>query len=392
MFEIPFASELTNLVNFIIMDLLLLPYVMYVSGLLAGYANHSTLCKARKLHLVVFDIPLVGGGIVMSRCWLRTFFISIRLSVVAAVAISNFGLEGRSKTEFVVREATVRVPGALKDPFTSIYTATERRMRCSDSTESGDFNFGAVIDDRCYLDKKDYVFFSQLAFNLTNIAPSATNCKSSPHCSQVRTTFHCDGVDLVCAGTSEDSKCEVADGVQLDSCVSVVYHPSNNFGWLCMHGWLVPGQMSAEVPGRRFSAKREDVKDWVNYFLYDTADPLVAMFGSAYGQELRQKVTVPAGERHLTVVRATWFVPMVWVIFVAFALTMWWLVCRVNGALVIAHDERGLTKLLHKKIEDSKSELDESEKPYDSFFEQKRRAWKTFVSDEFQSTSTTSIV
>lgn len=391
MFEIPFASELTNMVNFITLDLVLLPYVMHVSGLLAGYANHSTLSKARELRLVVFDIPLVGGGIVMSRCWLRTFFIIVRLSVVAAVAVCNFGLEGRSRAELVTREATVRVPGVLNDSFNTIYMATERRMRCSDSTENGDFKFGAVMDDRCYLEGTDDVYISKLAFDSTNITASATSCESHVRCSDLATTFHCDRVDLVCSGTSKDSGCEVAAGVQFRSCVSVVYDPSDASGWICLEGWLMPGIASERALCRQFWARRQDVQDWVKLYLSVTADPLVALFGSAYGQEARRNVTVPDGEKSLTIVQAIWIVPMIWVVIVAVVLTIWLFWCRVTGAHVIAHDERGLTKLLNKQIEESMSDFDDFELPQDIFME-KTQTWLPYVKDEDQSTSTVSVV
>lgn len=379
------------MVNFIALDLVLLPYVMHVSGLLAGYANHSTLSKTRKLRLVVFDIPLVGGGIVMSRCWLRTFLIIVRLSVVAAVAVCNFGLEGRSRAKFVTREAAVRVPGVLNDSFFTIYKATERRMRCSDSMENGDFKFGAVIDDRCYLEGTDGVYISKLAFESANITVSATSCESHVRCSYSTTTFQCDRVDHVCVGNPKDSGCEGANGVQFRSCVSVVYDYSDASGWICLEGWLTPGIASERALCRQFWARRQDVQDWVNLYISDTDDPLVALFGSAYGQEARRNVTVPDGEKSLTIIQAIWIVPMIWVVGVAVVLTIWWFLCRVTGAHVIAHDERGLTKLLNRQIEESVSRFDDFEPPQDILFMENAQTWLPYMKDEDQSTSTDSV-
>lgn len=384
MFEIPVASEVTNLVNFLTLDLLLLPYVMHVSGLLAGYANHATLCKGRTLRLVVFDIPLVGGGIVMSRCWQRSFFILVRLSVVAAVAVCNFGLEGRSRSALVTREATVRMPGILNDSFKTIYDATERRMRCSDSTENGDFKFGAVVDDQCYLDVEDHVYITRIAFNVTNITVSATNCKPVVRCPEAATTYHCDGADLVCGGTPKDSGCEISYGVEFRSCLSVVYEPSEDFGWVCLEGWLMPGNVSEKLPCRGFQAKRRDVKNWVRHYIWATPDPLVALFGSAYGVEARKNVTLPMGERFVTVVRASWLVPMLWVVCVAVGLTIWWFLQCMTGSQVIAHDERGLTKLLNKQIDGNISEEGEPGEPRGDIFLENRRRKNFWLNDRHQ--------
>lgn len=387
MFEIPFASEVTNLVNFLALDLLLLPYVMHVSGLLAGYTNHAILCKGRTLRLVVFDIPLVGGGIVMSRCWQRSFFILVRLSVVVAVSVCNFGLEGRSRLSFVTREATVRIPGKLTESFENIYYATERRMRCTDATENGDFKFGAVIDDHCYLDVMDHVYIQKVAFDATNITASATNCKPTVLCPQIATAYKCDGVDLVCGGTPKSSGCNVAIGVQFRSCVSVVYEDSRDYGWLCLEGWLMPGHVSAWAMCRGFHARREDVKDWVQHYLFATSDPLVALFGSVYGLEARRNVTLPQGERFVTVVQATWIVPMLWVVCVTLGLTFWWFLQHITGSHVIAHDERGLTKLLNKQIEGSTSDESEFEEPRGIVFLSKRANWRFWLKDPDRVTS-----
>lgn len=352
MIEVPISSEVMNVLNFLVMDLLLLPYIMHVSGRIAGFANSETLKRGQPLKLVVFDPPVIGGGIVMARSMRRTFLVIARLSVVLAVAICNFGLEGRSRVRQVKREAVVRVPGDLTNSFEEIYNATERRMRCSGSSEQDLFVFGAVMDERCHLNSNVHVYIQGMSYDLQSINASAKSCVPRARCVTNATVYRCEYADLICGGVEPQSGCASADGILEDSCIAVVYSEDSDYAWLCDQGWLAPSEVRRRVFCRGIVASRKDIELWVDHLWISTFDPLTAMFASAYGKEQREVVPIPEGDLLVTVVRVWWFVPTVWVILIAGVLTSCWLQCHCNDLKIFAHDERGLTRLLQKGMND----------------------------------------
>lgn len=350
MIEVPVSSEIMGLLNFLAMDLILLPYIMHVSGRLAGFANCETLKRGNPLKLVVFDPPVIGGGIVMARSTGRTLLITARLSVVLAVAVCNFGLEGRSRVRQVEREAAVRLPGALMEPFEDIYSATERRMRCSGSLEQDMFFFGAVLDDRCYLNSDVHVYIRGLSYNLQPINASAKSCVPRARCETNSTVYRCEHADLICGGLELSSGCTYADNILEASCAAVVYSEDSDYAWVCAQGWLAPNHMKQQVSCRRITARRKDIESWVDHLWISTFDPLTAIFASAYGKEQREVVLVPEGDLLVTVVRVWWFVSTIWVILVAGLQTMYWLQCHRKHLQLFAHDERSLTRLLRNEM------------------------------------------
>lgn len=351
MVEVPVPSEVMNVLNFLALDLILLPYIMHISGRLAGFANKETLKRGEHLKLVVFDPPVVGGGIVMARSTQRSLLIAARLSAVLAVAVCNFGLEGRSRVRHVEREALVRVPGPLAESFDEIYLATERRMRCSGSLRQDMFYFGAVLDDHCYPTSKTHVYVQGLSFDLEPISTPAKRCTPSARCLSNSTVYRCKHVDFICGGVEVTSGCPYASGVLNSSCVSVVYSEDSDRAWLCGQGWLAPADTNEQAYCRGIIAKRKDIDSWVDYLWTSTFDPLTAIFASAYGKERREIVSVPEGELLVTIIRIWWFIPTGWVILVAGILSTNWLRYHCSNVQPFAHDERGLTKLLRKEID-----------------------------------------
>lgn len=356
-FVLAIPSEIANVINFLFVDILLLSYIMYMSGLFAGHANHFTLQKQGRLDLVPCDIPLVGGGIVMPRGRQRRLLLALRLSVVLAVFTCNFGLEGRSQPRMSTRSALVRKPGPLTNPDCSFYCASERRRRCLRKPESNatdaPFLFAAVIDNLCYPELTDHVYIKEMAFNHENVTASTTNCKSEPNCAHAFTKFRCDNADLSCHGVDNSTlRCgRSLPELQPETCHAVVYASDEKSAWLCQIGELVPEQQDKLATCRRVEAKRKDMKWWLDNFRVLTLDPMQALFASAYGIGENSPVNVPDGEEAVTIVNLFWVLPVAWVLFAVVALTIGRRVLVLKKAQVVVHDEGGLTKLLNRRIE-----------------------------------------
>lgn len=369
MFQIPLPSEAVSLINFLVLDIFLLSYIMHMSGLLAGHANHYMLRSRRKLHLVAFDIPLVGGGIVMARNWRRLLFILLRLSVVAAVAVCNFGLEGRSARIFAERDVNIRAPGLLSDPFATIFSVTEPRIHCHNSTHDKDYKLGLVADGRCYRDVIDHVhvYVSSLGPSVEKIQASAKDCRKEVHGEEFPlTVYRCDAADLVCLGGSCWNH-----GIANNTCKVMVYSDNDKYAWGCQGDYnlrLQPGEENKELQCRRLGARRKDLDNWLEIYIHIVMhvkersniwsawddDNLLfrAVFASAYGVEKRVRVRLPVEEEQpVTVVRLWWLIPTLWVLGVAAIVTVWRLVHMFKRSPVIAHDERRLVRLLDRKIE-----------------------------------------
>lgn len=379
MFQLRMASEIVNLINFVLLDFVMLSYIMYMSGLLAGHANHFTLTRQNRLDLVPCDIPLIGGGLCMSKGRFRFLLLALRLSAVVAVFACNFGLEGRSRPRMSTRTANIRFPGpppsALNVPF-NVYVATELRQRCvrqpDPNIDRNDFSFGAVIDNRCYPQLDDYVYITGMAYEFEVISVSAKGCKLEQDCEYRHTKFRCedvDIVDIVCPGLQDDSTCKLRSPLpqgqpppptplQTSLCISVVYVPDGNYAWLCddsEDGVVVP-EAQGEATCRRINARQEDLRWWTDYYRYRTPEPIEALFSSAYGQQKTVQLDVPSGEEPFTVVTWWWLVPVFWLLSVALTVSVLKLFVQMKKypTPVIAHDERGLTRLLGRQIEKRK--------------------------------------
>lgn len=371
MFQILLPSEAVSLINFLVLDIFLLSYIMHMSGMLAGHANHNMLRSRRGLHLVAFDIPLVGGGIVMARNRRRLLFILLRLSVVVAVAVCNFGLEGRSVRLFAEHDVNIRAPGRLLDPVATIFTVTEPRIRCHNSTHDKDYKLGLVADGRCYSDVIDHVHVFSLGRSVEKTQASAKGCREDVHCEGgfPLTVYRCDAADLVCQGAS--SICP-KHGIANDTCKALAYSDNDKYAWVCQDRdynlRLQPDEEDKEVQCRGLSASRKDLDKWLDIYIYILMDVversdiwsawndedllLRAVFASAYGVEKRVRVRLPNEEEQpVTVVRLWWLLPTLWVLGVAAIVTVWRLVHMFKRSPIVAHDERGLVRLLDRKIE-----------------------------------------
>lgn len=354
MLEIPWRSEVINVISFFVLDILLLSYIMYMSGLLAGHANYAVLRARRTLHLVVFNFPLIGGGVIMQRGWRRGLIIFLRLSVFAAVAACNFGIEGRSNT--LPAMTNVRVPGPLSDPVATIFNVTEPRMQCFNVAKDGNYHYGLVAGGRCYPDITDHIYISSLRLGYENIQASAKGCRQEPF-GESQTLYRCDAADLICLNFRDDGSCNFTDGVQQWPGFShaLVYSNNDTYAWMCENSTsLVPGEEYKELLCRGLGARRHALRNWVDIYRHTRKPGNMshAVFASAYGVEKQVRIKLPDGKKQsVTVLGLWWIVSTLWVVAVTAVLTLWWLIHMFKGSLVAPHDERALVALLHAQIE-----------------------------------------
>lgn len=361
LFEIPLRSEISNLLNFLVLDIIFLPFIMYTSGKLAGYVNTEMLRKRGAITLKEFDIPLIGGGMVMAQGWRRTLFILLRLSVVVAVAVSNFGLEGRNSTVTITRSGIVRVPGVLADANRTITEVVLPLVRCNRRIDENTLRKGSVVDGRCYADIPDFAVVRSRTVHET-LNASALNCVPSYNCDNTpypTTTYRCDKSDVVCSGVPETAGCSNQEGMKRNTfglleCQSVSYGPQDDYAFFCtgQPGVAMPGTSGPLANCYAYEVKRADVERWNETFPSITAMVGKAMFASAYGAERQVQVTVPSDDRPpVTGVRMRWVLSIAWIIAVASLFSLWVLFYMYHDVKEIIHDEGGLVSELQKRMD-----------------------------------------
>lgn len=317
-------------------------YVMYMTSIISGTLNYKQLSSGKDLDLKVFDFPHIGGGLVMSASRARTVLILIRLIALVAIAVANFGLEGRTALMTEVREAVIRRPGIVEKANTGvIFDATELQRRCA-RTVNGELKFGAVIDGNCYHSVSEGVYITGMSLNFTSFNKSAVGCSIERNERRLLTVYRCEDVDMSCLGLFREG-----DVVSKGRCQSVIYDAVGV--WLCPVLSVRPGVEDEQVLCRRMYARREDVSQWPTVFWTFTLDLETSLFGSAYAQEERRQVEVPTSDRNITVITLYWLIPAAIQLFLVWVVTAWAIVVRRHGKKVIFNDEAKLTKFIQSR-------------------------------------------
>lgn len=342
-FEVGISSEVAGVGNFLLCELVAMAYIMHVSGLVAGALNHGRVKNGEKICLRPFDAPHFGGGLVMGKTASRYLLIFLRVSAVVAVAVGNFGLEGRTKIVTESHVGVVRSPGKMA-PLSraNLFNATERRMRCA-TVQGEDLLFGTVVDGLCYHDLRTAVYVQSLGLQYHQFKADAVNCVKHVEKDMHFTVFRCDGADISCMGLE-------MDGMSWRGrCESVLYREDES--WLCSIESALPGMRNVPVECRKMKASREAVEQWTSIFRYRTTDLMTAVFGAAYGVEKRELVRIPVGERNVTVVTLFWMVAIGYLGLVVVGVSIWAFVVG-GGRRRFAHDENGLLRLLVASVGD----------------------------------------
>ena len=349
--EIP--SEVLNVVNFVLLDIILLPYALFMSGKIAGFSNNDALIKRGTVHLVEYKIPAIGGSLVMSAGWLRRCLIGLRLAILIFVAVANLGIEGRTVQNDVIREAVIRVPGPFDLKQEDSITALGDHIECNEV--KGDlFVFGSVIDNECFTEIKDYVtIYEMSAPFVERTAPMHLCTITSKDCQ--RTMYRCETVELYCNGVSKDTECHDPQGIVPNSCAGIVYDDDNEGAYFCNSGDIVGDSLVEMQQCRHFVAKREDIVHWNETYellkeSFDNGMPSV--FATAYGAKRMQNVTLSEESRVVTDVSLLWIIPASMTVGVCLALTAYVVFQQCwEGSKAVAQDEHGLLELLGKPVQ-----------------------------------------
>lgn len=374
MVQVRIPSEVLNVVNFVLLDILLLPYVLFLSSKLAGYANHNALNQRGTVKLVEYKLPAIGGGLVMSPGWYRRFLIAIRLAVLLLVALANLGLEGRTVPDDVTREAEIRIPGIFDVTERGAIKVIGEQIECNEIVNDR-FIFGSVIDGECFTEIRDYVSIHEMSAPFVERNVLLNRCVvSSKNCE--RTMYRCERVDLLCNGVAEQTTCDNAEGIILDSCAAVVYDDDDRGGLMCNSGDIMSGSEASEVEKdtvsgsearlkqcRHFVARREDIVHWNDTYavLNQFADSgMVSVFATAYADRQLRNITLYAGEVIVTEISLLWIIPASMTLSVSVVLTAWVIMQFSKGAKAVAHDERGLMRVLGKPVELVRMEDDDN--------------------------------
>lgn len=352
MIQVEVPSEILNVVNFLLLDIILLPYVLFMSSKLAGYANHKALNDRGAVKLIEYKLPAIGGGMVMSPGWHRRLLIAIRLAVLIFVAVANLGLEGRTVTDSVTREAEIRVPGRFSLEEDGVMEMLGEQIECNEIVND-QFIFGSVIDNECFVAIRDYVSIHEMSAPFVERNVTLNRCEiMSRNCE--RSMYRCERVDLLCNGVSPETGCDNPEGIVPDSCAAVVYDDDDEGGLMCNSGDIVSETEANLNHCRHFVARREDVVHWndtyeiINNFL---DNGMVSVFAAAYGAKQKRTITLSEGERIVTDISLVWIIPTAMTLSVGILLTVSVILKCVHGAKAIAHDERGLLRVLGKPVE-----------------------------------------
>ena len=349
--EIP--SEVLNVVNFVLLDIILLPYALFMSSKLAGFSNNEALNKRGTIHLVEYKIPAIGGSLVMSAGWRRRCLIGLRLAILMFVAVANLGIEGRTVQNAVIREAVIRVPGPSDLKHKDSVSAAINQIECSEA-EGDLFVFGSVIDNECFIKIKDYVTIHEVSEPFVErTAPMQLCTITSKDCQ--RTIYRCENVELSCNGVSKDTECHDPQGIVPNSCAGIVYDDENEGAYVCDSGDIVGDSLVKMPKCRHFVAKREDIVHWVETYelMKDGSDTgMLSVFATAYGAKRMQNVTVSEESRVVTDVNMLWIIPASMTVGVCLALTAYVVFQQCwEGSKAVLQDEHGLLKHLGKPVQ-----------------------------------------
>ena len=346
--QLPLASEIANLLNFFICDIILVAIIMKTTSVLAGIWNQFQFSKSKGLYLHSVPLPHVGGGIVMRHSFSLVALVLIRVSVIAAICVSNFGLQGRSEPSFISRDVSIRRPGPFpKMPPVKIrnylFDTTQIRKRCLYNGD-GDIKFASVFDEKCFPQMRTELYIKTLALKFVNVTRTLKNCKRVKTMPNFFTTVQCDDIDMNCLGPHGNTG--ILDPA---SCEAVVY--DGDVSWHCPYenGFHLDRRGAQKAECRKVGAKRNDIHLWTTLYRYHTDDAIEALFGAAYGVQTSIKEDVPSENKNVTNVTLWWLIPIAWVILVLVASSIWVVVMRCYGITPIAHDERSLVRMLEEK-------------------------------------------
>lgn len=179
---IPVASDVLNLVNFLIFDVALASSVFALTGDIAGLVNSASALSGSGNRLRPFNPPFVGVGLTCTRKNTYRLLALTRAVVMAAVLATTFLIEGRSCEIETRRKLPVvaPVPGKVLPTWkqVEIRRLTLQRRSCmgraGDETYYGELRLNRSCELRPKLMVLPTIYFG-LKYKSVAVNPP-TNC------------------------------------------------------------------------------------------------------------------------------------------------------------------------------------------------------------------------
>ncbi|PXF45362.1 hypothetical protein BWQ96_04882 [Gracilariopsis chorda] len=355
LFQIPIASELVNVVNFIVVDLLIISFVMEVTGIIAGHINHHSLRNDSRLKLDPFHLPLIGGGLITFRGRHRNILIMVRISVLLAAIASTFGVEGRTELPIVERSAMIRRPGFQQPSNEDTMERMQRGFSCG-TWEEDVFYFGTMADDECYPNTPQYSSIRSVS-RVRGAEGEAHNCTASYFCTgnQPISTYRCAKADIICQGVPLESGCANAKGIETDvdkkeKCNAILFTDDGEHVIGCSSGVLRPNSSQTLGNCWKFNMNPEDAQWWNETYPRLTLFNARAVYASANGIEERRTVELPGNARPVTIVTLWWIVSVGWLVLVSVILACAWVVFKSKTPQARLHTAKSLVQILETPV------------------------------------------
>lgn len=352
LFSIPIASEIINVLNFVIVDLIVVSFLLQITSSIAGCVNNRVLCNSPHLQLVPFDIPIIGGGLTTCCGKYRNLLILVRISVLLAASMSAFGFEGRTQVPFLTKTSLIRAPGFPEDMDKNTMDRIQKGFSCG-TWENDIFMFGVMADDECYPNVTQYSFIKNVS-QVEFIEAEAFNCEESysEKYEQPITTYRCDKADVVCIGVPPESGWESAEGLENNvegdqTCKSILFTEDNKHVIGCSKGLLRPESNQTLGYCWKYAMKREHSQWWNESFPRYTLFTGRAVYASANGIEEYRNVKLPGNARPVTVVSIWWVASICWLMVISVALTFVWIILLLKGFEPRLQSTKSLIQMLH---------------------------------------------
>lgn len=347
---IPLSSAVINFINVVILQLTLVPIVTKMTSLVAGFHNFEREKGENRLTLESFDVPVIGGNLIMNRGCLRGILIAVRLSVVIAICISNLGLEGRTRPRIISEDGQVYGPGPIPDTERNISKLENRLVQhlvCNIVEENGRIHkFGLMINGECHREIREHVSIDYMLSDKEELNISMEACETSNRGN--RSVRKCDNVDFVCGESATND--ETNNVNSSEECIALKYSESGDAAWLCSNASILDESQARLDDCRKIITARQNMHWWIDAVIEYEFRGLIAIFASAYGVSRQEKVEFEEGEEEVTIVTLWWMIPVSWILLLPMVFICYFIRVKFYNLRAIVHDERSLYNLLESKL------------------------------------------
>ncbi len=344
--EIWLPSNLVNLFNFIIFDILLISVVFYLTTEISGRLNYLSLSNGSPRKLEIQCPPLLGGGLCStSRVRMYCLFF-LRFLAFALIFASNLAIDGVSKNEIITKFGVRRVPGSLDIlTYQKFKRLVDLRLSCQ-IARKGFVYFGELREnDRCERDVSllsDPVAFS---LNLQRIDVKPRLCKIQETAEAADVTlrdYRCENARI---------QCLVPNVSRFDpdprGCLAVMEDRGTTYG--CS---VLVKEVDGVWTGECRVIRNFRVKDdrWFGAFAKGTATFYASIGITTIARTENTTLKFQGEEKDVTQVHYAWFVLFGAKVCLALALAGVTAYLVGIGARCVVHDEKSLASLLSATV------------------------------------------